>query len=56
MSSEIWKLKLKTMDTVFTISFILPPKKKILKMDLVCSIVIKKIKTKLKPISNDLSP
>ena len=27
MSSEIWKLKLKTMDTVFTISFILPPKK-----------------------------
>ena len=46
------------MDTcvVFTISVILPPRKKILKMDLVCPIVIKRIKTKLKPIANDLCP
>ena len=29
---------------------------KILRIDLVCPIVIKRIKTKLKPISNDLCP
>ena len=40
---------------VFTISITLPPKK-ILKNALVCPIVIKRIKTKLKPISNGLSP
>ena len=55
MSSEIWKLKLKMTDTVFIISFIFPLKK-ILKMDSVCSLVIKKNKKKLKPTSNDLSP
>ena len=56
-SSEIWKLKLKIMDThcIYHISY-LTTQKKILNMDLVCLIVIKRTKTKLEPISNDLSP
>ena len=44
MSSEIWKLKLKTMDTVFTISFILPPKKKYSKWIWCVQLLLKKLK------------
>ena len=40
---------------IYHISY-LATQKKIFKMDLICPILIKRVKTKFKPISNNLSP
>ena len=55
ISSEIRKFGLKMMDPYLPYQLSYHPEK-IVKMDLVCPIVLQRIKTKLKPISNDLSP
>ena len=56
-SSKILKFKLKMIDIccIYHISYP-TTQKKILKMHLVCQIIIKKVKTKLKAMSNEPSP
>ena len=54
-SSEIWKFRFEMMDPYLPYQLSYHPEK-IVKMDLVFLIVLQRIKTKLKPISNDLSP